>query len=90
MTSPIILGHRPLSDGERDCVDKLTEALEQAKAGKIHSLGMVVCMAKGYAIVIGGTAAADINLGCDSLKRQVLELVEGDPRSAPKITRVRS
>jgi len=89
MTNTILLSPHPLTDSEQDCVDKLAEALEQAKLGNIHSLGLVACMKKGYAIVIAGTAAGEINLGCDSLKQQIREIVEGDRRSSPKIMKVR-
>jgi hypothetical protein len=76
MSGKPILLHKQLTDTQRDCVDKLREALEQAEAGNISSIALVVCMKKGYATIVGGTQAADLNLGCDSLKRKILLEVE--------------
>lgn len=77
MTKPLIIGVEPkLSKDQQDCVDVLEEALTQARAGKIHTLGMVACMERGYATIIAGPHAADLNLGCDSLKRKILDSVE--------------
>ena len=57
-------------------MDKLKEALEEAERGNIHTVGIVVCMKKGYGAVIGGTNAAELNLGLDSLKRRILDQLE--------------
>ncbi len=77
MSSPIILPSGPLTDAQRDCVDKLTEALAEAQKGNIHTVGLVLCMRKGYATTIGGTDAGNLNLGVDSLKRKLLDTLEG-------------
>ena len=82
MTSPIILPNADLprqlmNDGQKDCIDKLEEALKEARRGNIHTVGIIVCMKKGYAATIGGTNAAELNLGCDSLKKKILEAIEG-------------
>jgi hypothetical protein len=76
MASPRIIFPAPLTDGQRDCVDKLREALVEAERGNIHTVGMVLCMTKGYAHLIAGTAAAELNLGLDSLKRRLLDHLE--------------
>ena len=76
MNKPIILPHSPLSEAQLACVDLLSEALEEARAGNIHTVGIVVCMKTGYATVMAGTQAADLNLGCDSLKQKILDAVE--------------
>jgi hypothetical protein len=65
-----------LSDAQQDCVDKLREALEEAERGNVYTVGIVVCMAKGYGAVVGGTKAAELNLGLDSLKRKILDSLE--------------
>ena len=42
----------------------------------MFAIGLVLCMRSGYASVIGGTQAAELNLGCDSLKAKILREVE--------------
>lgn len=76
MASPIILSAKPLSEAQQACVDLLEEALQQANGGHIYSVGIIVCMKTGYATVMAGPHAADLNLGCDSLKKKILEAVE--------------
>ncbi len=73
--NPIILPVA-LTDGQLDCVNKLREALEEAERGVIHTVGIVACMSNGYGAVIGGTNAAELNLGLDSLKRKILDTLE--------------
>jgi len=73
---PIILPNQPLTDGQQDCVDKLRETLEAAERGLVHTVGIVACMKTGYGAVIGGTNAAELNLGLDSLKRTILDHLE--------------
>ena len=75
MTKPLLLPEK-LSSMQQDCVDVLREALAQAEAGKIHSLGIVLCMYSGYATTMAGPKAAELNLGCDSLKKKILAEVE--------------
>ncbi len=65
-----------LTETQQDCVYKLKEALEQAERGTVNSMALVLCMKTGYAAVMGGTNAAELNLGLDSLKRKILEEVE--------------
>jgi len=76
MANPKIVFPVSLTDGQKDCVDKLREALEEAERGNVHTVGIVVCMSKGYGAVIGGTNAAELNLGLDSLKRRILDSLE--------------
>jgi hypothetical protein len=71
----------PLNEAQQACVDLLTEALNEARSGAISSVGIIVCMKSGYATVMAGSAAADLNLGCDSLKRKIIDAVENDKRS---------
>ena len=65
-----------LTETQQDCVAKLAEALDQAKRGTVNSMALVLCLKTGYAAVLGGTNAAELNLGLDSLKRKILEEVE--------------
>ena len=77
MTKSILLPNTVnLTDAQADCVEKLEEALEQARDGNVNSIGIVLCMRKGYASTVGGTDAAELNLGLDSLKRKILDGVE--------------
>ena len=77
MTKSILLPNTVnLTDAQQDCVEKLEEALEQAQKGNVNAVAIVLSMRKGYAGVIGGTDAADLNLGLDSLKRKILDGVE--------------
>jgi hypothetical protein len=76
MNKSILLPSESLSTAQQGCVDVLREALAQAEAGKIHSLGIVLCMYSGYASIMAGTKAAELNLGCDSLKKKILMEVE--------------
>lgn len=59
-------------------VDLLKEALAQALEGSITSIGIIVCMKNGYAHVVAGRQAADLNLGCDSLKAEILRRTEAE------------
>lgn len=68
--------HTPLNGSQKAVVELLKEALAQALEGQISSIGIVACMKSGYATVMAGTQAADLNMGCDSLKRKILDAVE--------------
>ena len=74
----------PLTDAQVSCVDLLKEALAQALDGHINSIAIIVCMKDGYASVMAGKQAADLNLGCDSLKRKILDAIEVDDNRARK------
>ena len=65
-----------LTEVQEDCVEKLEEALDEARRGNVTAVAIVLSMRKGYAAVIGGTEAAELNLGLDSLKRKILDGVE--------------
>lgn len=67
---------RPLTEDQIAVVDVLKEALAQALEGNITSVGIVACMKTGYATEVAGRQAADLNLGCDSLKRRILDATE--------------
>jgi hypothetical protein len=67
----------PLTENQEACVSLLEEALREARDGNIETIGIVVCMTDGFASVMAGHQAADLNLGCDSLKRKILDAIEG-------------
>lgn len=90
MTSPILMPVA-LTESQQACVELLTEALAEAKRGNINTVGIVVCMQAGFATVVAGHQAADLNLGCDDLKRKVLDAVTTGnvAKPIPKILRAR-
>lgn len=71
---------KPLTESQQACVDLLEETLQEARAGLIETIGIVACMKSGYASVMAGSNAASLNLACDSMKKKILDAVEG-PRS---------
>jgi hypothetical protein len=87
MTSPLILngiGHPALTETQSACCALLREALAEAERGNISSIGIVVCMKGGFASVMAGMQAGDLNLGCDELKAKILEAVRGGNVAKPK------
>ncbi len=74
-----IVGLRPpLTEDQKAVVEVAKETLAQALEGSITSIGVVACMGTGYATVMAGRQAADLSLGCDSLKRKILDAVEAN------------
>lgn len=67
----------PLTPDQMSCVDLLKETLAVALEGKIDTIGVIACMEGGYAHVMAGSQAANLNLGCDSLKHAIRAEVEG-------------
>ncbi len=76
MNKPKPIPFLPLSPEQQACVNLLEEALLETKRGAVDSIGLIVCMKDGYASVMAGKRAADLNMGCDSLKRKIIEAVE--------------
>jgi hypothetical protein len=66
---------KPLSEANKHCIALLEEALEQAKEGKIDTIGIVACLTNGMATVMAGRRAADLNMGLDELKAKIMEAV---------------
>lgn len=64
-----------LPESEQACVDLLREILEQAEAGKIKSVAIAAVLDKGMATAMAGRDASVLNLGCDELKRKILDAV---------------
>ena len=86
-------GKSILDENQQACVDLLKEALQEAEAGRVYTIGIAVCLKGGFATVMAGSRAGDLNLACDDLKAQILAAVSeghGAQRAASKIARVRS
>jgi hypothetical protein len=92
MNSPIILPNALLSEAQQDCVDKLRETLKYAEDGNVQTVGIIVCKTEGIALVIGGTDAGALNLGCDMLKGDILDNVRDAKknRATSRIVRARA
>ena len=76
-SKPHIIGATPkLTQDQIDVIEVCKETLAQALNGDISSIGIIACMKGGYATVLSGRQAADLNLGCDSLKMKILDRVE--------------
>jgi hypothetical protein len=93
MKSPLLVNGKnldlSLNEGQRACIELLEETLDVAQEGKVFALGIVVCMDGGYATVMAGRNAGDLNLGCDSLKRKIIDAIESGQSAAPsKILRL--
>jgi len=67
---------QPLTTEQQAVIEVLEETLETARTGAIDAIGVVVCMKDGYASALAGKRASDLNLGCDILKRKILDAVE--------------
>jgi hypothetical protein len=65
-------GTKQLTGDQISVVDLLKEALAQALEGKISSVAVVACMPTGFAHVMAGRQAAELNLGCDAIKAEIL------------------
>jgi len=80
MGKPIILPGQSfrvgLDEEQQDCVEKLKEALAEAERGQVSAVAIVVCMPNGYAHLVGGRNAGQLNLGLDSCKRAILDNLE--------------
>lgn len=74
---PHLIGLTPkLTEDQKAVIEIAKETLAQALEGQISSIGIVACMKSGYATVMAGRQAADLNMGCDSLKAKILNAVE--------------
>ena len=82
-SSPLIMpsGKPALSTEQQDCVDCLSDALEEAMKGRISSIALVVCMDDGIATVMAGKNGGALNIGCDDLKHKIhAAMFEDKPR----------
>lgn len=78
MSKPSLILNVSLTESQQACADLLEEALREAKAGHISSIGIVACMKTGYATVMAGSQASDLFMGAGSLQRKILDAVEMD------------
>jgi hypothetical protein len=80
MSKPHIIGLSPkaptLTPEQEDIVKALEDALELAKEGRIHTVGIICCMDKGPAFGMAGTAASHLNLGLDLMKAEIMRRAE--------------
>lgn len=81
----------PPSEAQIATIDLLKELLAEALEGKVEGVGIVALMQGGWATVMTATKPGDLNLGCDDLKRKILDAVVSGKAAAPasKIQRVR-
>ena len=71
MSGPKIISGKALTEDQMEIVDLLKETLAQALEGNFFTIGIVVCMKDGFASVMSGRQAADLNLACDDLKYKI-------------------
>lgn len=81
MNGPLIV-QAPLNEDQQACIDLLEQSLEVARRGDISSIAIIVCMKGGYSHVMAGAQAAELNLGCDSVKADILDRVKTAPKTA--------
>lgn len=79
-----------LDEMKQSCVDLLSDALEQALAGRISSVAMVVCMDEGIATVMAGRNGGALNIGCDDLKHKIHAsmFTDGNLARKPKVSSI--
>ena len=75
MAKPTILA-APLTESQSACVELLEEALREARAGHINTIGIIAAMKTGYATVMAGHQASDLYMGCGSLQKKIMDAVE--------------
>ena len=83
MSGPILMPPI-LNEAQLACVHLLEEALSEAQRGNITSIGIICCMKGGFATVMAGMQAADLNLGCDDLKLKIHAAVTSGNVAKPK------
>ena len=89
MTSPIIIPtNKPLDEAHQNCVDVLSDALEEAVKGRISSVALVVCMDDGIATVMAGKNGGALNIGCDDLKMKIHAAMFEDGNVAKKKSQI--
>ena len=81
-----IIGGKPaFTEDQIAIIDLVKETLAQALEGNIKTIGIVACMEDGFASVMSGRQAADLNLACDDLKYKIHAAVTSG--TAEKVTR---
>jgi len=88
MTAIMVPHASHLDEDQIAIVDLLKEALAEALEGNITTIGIVVCMKGGFASVMAGKQAGDLNLGCDDLKQRIRDAVTGSQKTRGASTRL--
>lgn len=66
------------------CIALLEQVLDDAKAGKVTSVGVICCGPSDFGAAHAGPDAAKLNLGIDTLKRTILNIVSPElPAPSP-------
>lgn len=84
MNNAPIITRPKLNDSQVAAIDLLKEALAEALEGRVYGAGIVLCMDGGWATVMCGNRPGDLNLGCDDLKRKIIDAVTGGNVAKPK------
>lgn len=74
--SKIVMPPPNLDEYQQGCLDVLEQCVEQARAGNVTSIGVVVCMKNGWTTVMAGKQAGDLYLGAGDLQQRILEEVK--------------
>lgn len=74
-----------LDPGAQACVELLERTLDDAREGRITTLGIIACGPQDFGSAHAGADAARLNMGIDVLKRTILEKVA--PQHRPAIMR---
>lgn len=82
-TVPLIGAKPPLDEMQQNCVEVLSDALDEAMKGNITSVALVVCMTDGIATIMAGTNGLALNIGCDRLKREIYAAIFEDGNVSP-------
>lgn len=80
----ITQGPQVLEPMQQACVDVLSDALEEAIAGNVTSVAIVACARDGIGTNMAGTNGLALNIGCDKLKREILEAIFVDGNVAKR------
>ena len=79
-------GAEPLDRASQACVELLESVLADAKLGNVTSCAIVACGDESFGVAMAGPDAARLNLGLDSAKMQIMQMVtQPQPRRASMI-----
>lgn len=86
--SPFLSAAPNLPPENKQCVELLSDALEEAVKGRISSVAIVVCMDDGIATVMAGKNGGALNIGCDDLKKKIHAAMFEDGNVARKKSQI--
>jgi hypothetical protein len=66
-----------LDPAKLECIQLLEQVLADAKAGNVVAVAIVACGASGFGAAFAGNDAPKLNLGLDSAKATLLQMVSG-------------